>query len=233
MFSPFCYRGNQHCIFACYLPDFYVIFLLFSERGLIPRLNSKIFSWTPWAVGHPKAVGIQTGAIGIGRICSWVVIVLSPTPEHENAVWSKNQKNIFAYFGVVTFSLFTHPWTSEWRLAENPGKYFHNLFRSLFLPLTPTPADECAIWTKIRKSFLDRYWIYLPPDINLPFGALKFRPGWRSMEVISKTFLQDDFFKKTALKGVLRKDLHRPAPYALRIYRYCTYQEECQSPAIC
>ena len=41
-----------------YLPDFYVIFLLFSERGLIPCLNSKIFSWTPWAVGHPKAVEI-------------------------------------------------------------------------------------------------------------------------------------------------------------------------------
>ena len=41
-----------------YLPDFYVIFLLFSERGLIPCLNSKIFSWPPWAVGHPKAVEI-------------------------------------------------------------------------------------------------------------------------------------------------------------------------------
>ena len=73
---------------------------------------------------------------------------------------------------------FTHPWTSEWRLAENPGNYFHNLLRSLFLPLTPTPADENAIWTKNRKSFLgDEHWLYLPPDINLPFGALKFRPG--------------------------------------------------------
>ena len=66
----------------------------------------------------------------------------------------ENLRKYFCIFWGGNFSLFTHPWTSECRLAENPGKYFHNLLRSLFLPLTPTPADENAIWTKNRKSFL-------------------------------------------------------------------------------
>ncbi len=121
--------------------------------SLIPRLNSGKCVRTPWAVGHPKSCRDLDRGHRYRDHQRLAYHCPSTTPEHENAVWSKIWKNIFAHFWAMTFSFhppldirtpfgrksgkifsqfiaitfsspYTHPWTSKWRLVGKLQKFF-------------------------------------------------------------------------------------------------------------
>ena len=118
-------------------------------------MNSKIFSWTPWAVGHPKSCrDLDRG--------------------------HRYREDL----RLDCHRPFTHPRTRECGLGENLRKYFYLFFGDHFFSFHPPLDIRMVFGRKFRKNifiiYCDHCFFPLHPPLrmNVLFGRKSGKVFW-------------------------------------------------------